>query len=371
MRRKKSRFSARRLREPRASAAETGRIVEAARLFFESRLSQTEIALKLRVTQGTISRWLRRAEQEGIVAHKVRVPTLAALQAELRRPPAGTFRQIRRCGPQKNWENLGDESARLIVEAILDVQRQKRTEGIAAKVGITLSSGETLQGTCEHLVELLRQSHRRIHADLSFFPAALFWDPEIKAYYPVTLVTTMWTRLHKYFGEHMHAHAPMLPRSYYDQELWRRDDPSKEASRAAALKDSGAEKTLREAGQADIICVGIGTVDDATYPWILKSVRINNVDAVQRDRQSAELIYVPIVDNHGVGERIVRVDRATLRTAAADPTRWVIGIAGGEHKLHAIRQVLEMDPPILNCLVTDATVAENLLRGAPPSAARV
>jgi DNA-binding transcriptional regulator LsrR (DeoR family) len=349
--------------------AEMGDIIEAARLFYEGRLSQKKIGRKIRgVSQGTISRWLRRAENERLVEHRVRVPTLLSLQSELREHLPERFREIRVVPPGygKNLDNLADEAARLLVEAILDIQRLKRSADPEKPVtiDITLSSGHSLQRTCERLVEYLRQMHRKIDADLRFFPAALFWNAEIKDYYPATLVTTLWTQLHGTFADRVHAFAPMLPRSYYEDQLWRRNDPNKEEARAAALKDSGAAEVMDRATKADIIFVGIGTVDDPTYKAILESLRLENVaDEIRRDGRCGGLIYVPLNDEYGVGDRIVRVEIPALARAAADPNRWVIGIAGGEHKSNAIRQVLEVDPPILNCLVTDARVASDLVRG--------
>src|SRR5262249_16897171 len=152
---------------------------------------------------------------------RVRVPTIRTLETELR-DHLRTFRHVRVVPPGsgKNLENLGDEGASLIVDAIREVQTFKLKTSGEQKVRIALSSGQTLQRTCERLVEKLRENPRILESELGFFPAALFWTPEIKAYYPVSLVSTLFTRLHETFGDRIRAFAPMLPGRYYDDELW-------------------------------------------------------------------------------------------------------------------------------------------------------
>lgn len=361
---------ARRPKNPQALDDELGKVVEAARLFFHQRKTQAEIARKMRVSQSTVSRWLGRAERERLVTVLIQPPEVERIQARLRERLPSSFRAIKvvPSGLDKNVENIGDATARLLIEAILDVQRSKleANPGSRPDVSVAFSSGETLRRAADGLVAWLRDDlslQEQLVADLTFLPAAIFWDTEIKAYYPVTLVTTLWTQLSPILKDRVHAFAPVLPKSYYDASLWR---PENAAARERALADSGATEVLERARKADIFVLGMGTLGDATYPLVLDALKVENPERVWKGAEGdTEFIYVPLKDTYDIGARVVRVglddlSAAALGTGSAHP-RWCIGAGGGISKARAVAELLAADPPILNCIVTDSTSAEMFL----------
>jgi DNA-binding transcriptional regulator LsrR (DeoR family) len=356
----------RRLRSRQAIADELGSVLEASRRFFERGQTQAEIGRAMEVSQSTVSRWLRRAEADAIVQMKVRTPYVVQLQSELRERLPSSFRDCRivPSGSGKNVENLGDAGAEMLVQAILDVQNRKQKEGIRPadlRIGVTVSSGVTLRKVAEQFVERIGQDvalRNRLVAHLDFRPAAVFSEVEIRDFYPTTLVTTLWTQLTPLLGDRVHAFAPMLPASYYANELWREEGPAKER----ALHEGGAAGTIEAAAKADVFVLGIGTLDDPIYASILRATHADPAQVIAGGDGRAELVYAPFRDDRGVERRIVRVNLDTLRDAAADSRRWCIGVSGGRQKVEAVTEILSARPPVLNCLVGCADVAEFFLR---------
>ena len=354
-----------------SDAEDLGHLIHAARLHFEEGLGQVEIAARMQVSQSTVSRWLTRAAAEGFVVTSIRPPSLPSLEYQVRRSLEPEFRSVRVLppGPGKNLETLGDAGAELLLDAIQSVQDRRSEDDtrVCPAVRITFSSGETLRVLVERFVTRLRLddvARRRIgRTVIELYPAALYWSEELHAHYPGTLVTTLWTEAQSLFAPgRVRAFAPVLPRLYYDKELWR---PENRNLADQALELSGARRILDCAAQADIFVLAIGTLDEPTYPTILNTLGLDvgQIDGCNGD--SAEFVYVPLREGalkRTVEERLVRVGLPDFARAAHDSNRWVIGIAGGKKKVRAMCEVLSASPPVLNALVTDSSVAEGWLQ---------
>lgn len=342
-------------------------ILRAARLRYETNEKQIAIAGKMNRSTAAVSRMIKLARENGWVKYTVKVPESIELQSLLRDRLPPTFKEVRVVpgGSGKNVANLGAVGAELLLQAIFDVQRRKQKahpgEG-RIEVRITFSSGETLRRVGEELVALLSGSpevRARLTSHLYLYPAAVFWDVEIRSYYPATLITSLWTSLRPLLSDRVHALAPMLPKAYYagNPPLW--SDPVRSRQ---LLADSGADEVLNQAAQADIFVVGIGTGGDPEYLKILEATRLPNASGISDEMGShAEIAYLPLMDHHGIVNRIVRIPQAALVRAAGNPERWCIGIGGGEIKRSAISEVLAAQAPLLNAIVTCEDVATYVL----------
>lgn len=359
------------LRSRQSLNSELHLVIRAARLRFQDGLSQDEIADRMNASQSTVSRWLQRAEDEGILQVRIRVPQVIDLQDRLRQA-LPEFREVRvmpAAGPRsKNVDNLGAGAAELLVAEILRLLDRKRSPPTKGRrtIGITLSSGETLRKVVEDFIALLRDDPAlRLQfkkALLKFYPAAFFWDVQLHGQYPATLVTVLWTEVKALLGEDcVQGFAPVIPRSFYTDELWK---PAQRAVRDRSLAEWGIEEVKLAAERADIFVLGIGTLDEQAYPQILKPLGIDAQKVCAGHGLEGEMIYVPVRDGaprNAIEPRVVRVSREELQAAARDPERLVIGVGGGEHKCVAIGDVLAARPHILNAIVTDTTVAESYL----------
>lgn len=340
------------------TAVELGRIIRAARLRHEQGLTQEEIAERMHADQGRVSKWLARAEELDLLVTRVHAPAITGdLSGDLcDRLPSFRDIVVTPPGPDKNVENLGEAAADVLIDAILTVQERKRASHAQPRVSITWSNGVTLRRAAERFVERIRDDpslQKKIVAHLDFYPAAVFWQVEIKDFYPISLVTTLWTQLASLLPGRVHAFVPVLPRSYYTRHLWK----TKGREWEEVLAESGATEKLRDAGNADIMMLGIGLLDDPIYWEILEATEFEGARARFEGVRRAELIYVPLKDEHGIRERMVRVDNTSLVAAARDPDRFCIGVGGGSLKLAAVTEVLEADPPVINTLVTCTEVA--------------
>jgi deoxyribonucleoside regulator len=297
-------------------------LVELATRLYINGQTQVEIARELRLDPSTVSRYLRRARDEGIVRIQIQRPPeprehLAqeiAARFDLRRAVVVGEEDVARAAADfigshlANHMRLGLSWGRLLSQAVnLLPQECVADLEISLLHGGVGNAGPGIQGheLARHVASLYRGS----------------------------TVT--------------YLHAPLLVDSADIKQ--------------AMLRDRSIQSALRSAAATELALVGIGTLDpDAPL------VRYGHLSPGDRDRLlgaravgdvathffTADGEPVPVLD-----ERLLAIDREGL-----DRIPTVVAMASGRHKTHAILGALRSG--LIDVLVTDEETAGLVLRAA-------
>jgi DNA-binding transcriptional regulator LsrR (DeoR family) len=306
-------------------------MVRVAQLYHEDKLKQAEISERLHVSQATVSRLLRRAEEEGVV----RVAIVA---------PRGTYPQIETALRQRY--NLS--------EAIVAECFEDREEAILSVIGAaaahyfesTLSEGDVI-GISSWSASLLRMVDaihpmKRPRAERVVQTLGGIGNPSVQSH-----ATQLTTRLASLTG----AEAQLLPAQGV---------ASSSAARLVMLGDVYVRAAMDQFRRMTIALVGIGSLQP--------SVMLANSGNAFTDEELQDLarrgavgdICLRFFDRNGhpvQGPLDDRVIGVTLEELKRTPR--VVGVAGGERKVEAIRACLSGG--LVNVLITDKFTAERLL----------
>ena len=306
-------------------------MVRVAQLYHEDKLKQAEISRRLHVSQATVSRLLRRAEEEGVV----RVAIVA---------PRGTYPQIETSLRQRYNIN----------EAIVAECFEDREEPILSAIGAaaahyfesTLSEGDVI-GISSWSASLLRMVDaihpmKRPRAERVVQTLGGIGNPSVQSH-----ATQLTTRLALLTG----AEAQLLPAQGV---------VSSSAARLVMLGDVYVRAAMDQFRRMTIALVGIGALQP--------SVMLANSGNAFTDGELQDLarrgavgdICLRFFDRNGgpvqgpLDDRVIGVSLEELKR-----TPRVIGVAGGERKAEAIRACLSGG--LVNVLITDKFTAERLL----------
>jgi DNA-binding transcriptional regulator LsrR (DeoR family) len=306
-------------------------MVRVAQLYHEDKLKQAEISQRLHVSQATVSRLLRRAEDEGVV----RVTIVA---------PRGTYPQIETSLRQRYRIN----------EAIVAECFEDREEAILSAIGAaaahyfesTLSDGDVI-GISSWSASLLRMVDaihpmKRPRAERVVQILGGLGNPSVQSH-----ATQLTTRLAMLTG----AEPQLLPAQGV---------VSSSAARLVMLGDVYVRAAMDQFRRMTIALVGIGSLQP--------SVMLANSGNAFTDGELQDLarrgavgdISLRFFDRNGspvqgpLDERVIGVTLEELKR-----TPRVIGVAGGERKVEAIRACLSGG--LVNVLITDKFTAERLL----------
>jgi DNA-binding transcriptional regulator LsrR (DeoR family) len=306
-------------------------MVRVAQLYHEDKLKQAEISQRLHVSQATVSRLLRRAEDEGVV----RVTIVA---------PRGTYPQIETSLRQRYGIN----------EAIVAECFEDREEAILSAIGAaaahyfesTLSDGDVI-GISSWSASLLRMVDaihpmKRPRAERVVQILGGLGNPSVQSH-----ATQLTTRLAMLTG----AEPQLLPAQGV---------VSSSAARLVMLGDVYVRAAMDQFRRMTIALVGIGSLQP--------SVMLANSGNAFTDGELQDLarrgavgdISLRFFDRNGspvqgpLDERVIGVTLEELKR-----TPRVIGVAGGERKVEAIRACLSGG--LVNVLITDKFTAERLL----------
>jgi DNA-binding transcriptional regulator LsrR (DeoR family) len=333
-------------------------ILEVARLFFEKRRTQQQIAKQMGVEQSTVSRWITAAKDQGIVTFHIETTPEEELEERMKEIllPRG-IRTIaivpRSRHDPKNVDNLGDRGALAIFDAIENSPNKN--------VSVVLSCGVTIRTTIFNMVDMIRmdKTKRDILASkdsIDIYPSTLWgdYDYRLKAAYPHTLVTLAYVHLAQ-FVDNINAYAPILHGGFFALER---------SERSAFLTENHIDKILKCAREADIIVTGLGTTGDPTFSSIHKDLH-TRLHMTELPINTPEICYQPVgydgaLADSGYSE-VVGLSLNDLRMATKNENRSVIAIGGGQQKKRAITQLLRLREPLFNAIVTDDLVAEEFL----------
>ncbi|MGH7278830.1 MAG: sugar-binding transcriptional regulator [Candidatus Rokuibacteriota bacterium] len=313
--------------------------VECLELYYRQGKSQKDIAETLGVSAATVSRLLKRAFDDGLVRVELDLPRTQALETRLvQRFGLRDAVVIASGGRGDVREELGAAAADYF-------------EKIAANgMRVGLSCGVTLYQTIRALRE------RRVR-DLVLYPLSGESTLHQVDLFPNTLVGMMAAK----YRPHVRAYA--LPVQHL---LSLRDI---ERARRRLLRDPEIRKIYEAAQAVDIALVGIGLIGEQT-PGFCALAESYGV-SVKRLRQLGvvgEINYQPfdalgqIVDRpelRALMRRVLSVDGPRLRELSRRDDRYVIAVAGGTAKRHAVRGALA--GRFMNVLVTDEDAAAGLL----------
>jgi DNA-binding transcriptional regulator LsrR (DeoR family) len=305
-------------------------LVRAARLYYEQRLSQDDVARALGTSRSNVSRMLTAAQEQGIVEVRIN-------------DPAGRVPELERALVQR----YGLEHAVVAVRSNDPGMRPMDRVGALAwqwlrgelKDGMTLalSWGRSLQA-----MVWAAQNESPVSVEIVQLVGGLSSIASVIT--GQELVRELATRLGAHYR---YLHAPAVFESA--------------TARDAMLAESSVTQVLDIARRADIAVVGIGTVHQGSSAAILRSIRLDGAERAEFDAAG------PVGDlaarffdagGHEVrGPVHDRVLAVTLDDVRNIPT--VIGIAAGREKVDGVRAALR--GRLIDVLVCDAATARGVL----------
>jgi DNA-binding transcriptional regulator LsrR (DeoR family) len=307
-------------------------IAEVAQLYHEERCTQNEIANKLRLSQGTVCRMLKKAEELGIVRTTVI-------------PPEGTFVDL-----EELLEDKFGLTQVIIARAASDSEESiQRALGAAAAhfLEATLKPREVIgvaswSATLLSMVEQMRRIWKVADCQVVQILGGL-GDPSAEEH-PYHLVTELAKLVQ---GEAHFLAAPGIVDS--------------KAAGDVLAQDPHVRKTIALFHRITVALVGIGPVEPSS--WLAASDNRFSVDELQALEAKGAVgnICLRFFDARGeeivdpLGFRVFGLELARLKSIPS-----VVGIAGGKRKYQAILGALR--GRWINVLITDQFSAEILLR---------
>ena len=306
-------------------------ISRVAQLYYEDKLRQAEISERLHVSQATVSRLLKKAEDEGVV----RIAVVA---------PRGTYPQVERA----LRERYG------LTEAIVAECFEDREEAILSAIGAaaahyfetTMREGDVIgiSSWSSSLLRMVDAIHpmKRPRAERVVQILGGLGDPSVQSH-----ATHLTTRLAVLTG----AEAQLLPAQGV---------VSSAAARLVMLGDVYVRAAMDQFRRMTIALVGIGALQPSVMLANSGNAFTNEELQDFANRGAVGDISLQFFDRDGrpvrgpLDDRVIGVTLEELKR-----TPRVIGVAGGERKVEAIRACLKGG--LVNVLVTDKFTAEKLL----------
>lgn len=304
-----------------------------ARLYHEQGLRQTEIAGSLNLSQSTVSRLLKRAEQEQIVRVTVSVPP----------------------GVYTDLEEALVETYGLRDAVVADCVRDDDDESVQRDVGraaayyleTTLEQGECIgvsswSGTILAMVDFMHRIPRPIDARVIQILGGA-GEPQAKVH-----AAYLASRL----GELVRGEVTFLPAPGLVDSA---------EVRQVLLNDSSIREVIQLFEEITLALVGIGTVEPS--PLLASSGNIfsdEELDMLREHGAVGDVLY-RFFDAQGHPVQTPLADRVTgMSLGQLQQVKRVVGVAGGTRKFAAIRGAL--NGGIVNTLITDRFTAERLVQ---------
>jgi DNA-binding transcriptional regulator LsrR (DeoR family) len=304
-----------------------------ARLYYDRGLKQNQIAQQLEISQATISRLLKRAEEEQIVRVSIRVPVGAYPELEDEIEQAFGVKEV------------------IVVDCLSEDDQVLRDVGAAAAYYLetTLKSNEVIgisswSSTLLAMVDAMQPFPKGFEAEVIQILGGA-GNPGA-AHHAVHLV--------RRFSSLVHGPAHLLPAPGVTG--------SPEAQRAF-LEDSYVKEALNRFGDVSIALVGIGSTDPSQLLSLSGNVFSSAEIEHLRKEGAVGDILLRFFDAEGkpiktsLDDRVIGMELEQLPSLKRS-----VGIAGGKRKLDAIRGALR--GKLINVLVTDRRTAERLLKPA-------
>ena len=306
-------------------------MLRVAQLYHDEKIKQADISKRLHVSQATVSRLLKRAEDEGVI----RVSIVA---------PRGTYPQFETA--------LRDRYG--LTEVVVAECYEDREEAILSAIGsaaahyleATLNEGDVI-GISSWSVSLLRMVDaiypaRRLRAERVVQTLGGIGNPSVQSH-----ATQLTTRLAALTG----AEAQLLPAQAV---------ANSSAARLIMLGDIYVRAAMDQFRRLTIALVGIGALQPSVMLANSGNAFTNDELRDLEARGAIGDIGLRFFDRDGSpvhGPLDDRVISITLEELKATPRS--IAVAGGDRKVEAVRACLT--GKLVNILVTDKFTAEKLL----------
>jgi DNA-binding transcriptional regulator LsrR (DeoR family) len=308
-------------------------MTKVAQLYYEQDLRQREIAENLNLSQSTVSRLLKRAEEEQIVRVTVSVPR--GVYTDLEEALVATY-------------GLHDA-------VVADCVRDDDDESVARDIGraaayyleTTLNQGECIgisswSSTILAMVEVMRQIPRPIGARVIQILGGA-GEPQAKVH-----AAYLASRL----AELVRGDATFLPAPGLVDSA---------EVRQVLMNDSSIREVIESFDEITLALVGIGTVEPS--PLLASSGNIfsdEELDMLREKGAVGDILY-RFFDAEGNPVQTPLADRVTgMALDQLQRVERVVGVAGGARKLAAIRGAL--NGKLINTLITDRFTAERLVQ---------
>lgn len=344
-------------------------IVAVARLIYEHNLDQQDIADELPIHQTTISRWMAKAHEIGLVHTVVRGRPHQAAEHLLRESllSKGVRRVVvvpDNMFDSRNISNLSKKAADIIIDLI---EKNNRPPPIR----ITMSCGETLQAVSNELSNILlndpERAERIRRIDVEFYAATLWSGAafELDTAYPQVLVTAMFSRLGHHF-KNMRFFAPQLGPELSTAIAQKFDESlSLGEENIGKFRDELAEY-FEKLKNSHIIVTGIGTVagegykraHKRAYELLRSAVVSGSPEPILPEGDLPEMCYQIVSDENKPVHpafKVAGITIAQLREAARAeaPRQDVVAVAGGHAKHLVLSKLLQQKNLPFNIFVTD------------------
>jgi DNA-binding transcriptional regulator LsrR (DeoR family) len=308
-------------------------MTKVARQYYEQGLRQSEIAASLQLSQSSVSRLLKRAEQEHIVRVTVSVPH--GVYTDLEEALIATF-------------GLRDA-------IVADCVRDDDDESVARDLGraaayyleTTINQGECIgisswSGTILAMVDVMRQIPHSIDARVIQILGGA-GEPQAKVH--AAYLAGRMAELVR--GKVTFLPAPGLVDSAEVRQV--------------LLNDSSIREVIKLFDEITLALVGIGTVEPSPLLASSGNIFSNEELATLRENGAVGDILYRFYDAAGnpvqtpLAKRVTGMDHAQLRRV-----KRVVGIAGGARKFDAIHGAL--NGKLINTLITDRFTAARLVQ---------
>lgn len=312
-------------------------LVTCAKLFYEEKLSKAEIAKKLNISAMQVTRIIRKAEASGIVKIEIDAhPDQKKLEKSLQNKyDLLTARIVEFTKDYDVLRKRLGEIAAQVFEGQLDLR-------VKPKVGI--GGG----GSIYEMVKALEQKPRNI----SIYPMGLLGrGPEI-TYFESTYLATLALLKSQPVARAFIVGVPPLP-----------DDNSLAKSFSKQLYDTVPEirQVLKGSRNVDLAFVGLGSF--LIFDEVIKELSKVGMDGDVLKKMGAiggiNYNYFDIQGKQIGGDFLLTVSVNDLKKLSKDKSRLICLVAGGDHKLEAIKVAIEKK--MVNSIVTDSLTAENLI----------
>jgi DNA-binding transcriptional regulator LsrR (DeoR family) len=307
-------------------------IAEVARMYYEQRRTQLEIAASLNVSQGTVCRFLKRAEQQGIVRTTVNPPagTFVDLEELLERK-FGLSQVIIAQAPNGSEESMQEAVGAAAAHFLEITLKPRAVIGVASWSASLLSMVEVMHpvwkvSECKVVQILGGESHPSL---------------EKHACYLVGQLALL-----------VQGDAHLLPA------------PGLVASKEAAdvlQQDPQVRETMELFDRITVALLGIGLIEPS--PWLVGSGNTFSTEELQSLKEKGAVGNICLRFYNSSGEEIrdaVDGNRVLgLKLERLKSIPMVVGVACGKQKRQAILGALR--GRWLNVLVTDQFTAESLV----------
>jgi DNA-binding transcriptional regulator LsrR (DeoR family) len=314
------------------------RLVQTCRLFYEERLTKSEIARRQQLSVTHVNRLLIEGQRLGFVEIRVLGPRLKSLEIELlRRYDLKDVRVVASADdPGSTLIELGKQGAAVFDETV-------RT---GSRVGV--SSGRTMFEVVSRIPEESRE--------ISIYPLNVIHESETR----VTGVSANTSATILWFRSRPSAIAHRI-------ELFFPENVGRQPRELVQMmqQDPSIREALKALDDLDVFLLGAGDAGIESRFATLQNRPLADIESEGHLQSVGDIAFNALNETGeqlqtGAEELIFHVNLQTLKSSAKSPRKSVILVAGGMNKSRVIEAAIQAR--LCNILVTDSDVAEHLLK---------